>query len=401
MMWYAMVWNALVIWSSCTILPYPTHTGYPSALQAPTNHKSMSLEDRCENSLCGVVLLELFQLLAADETARRGLPRGSLFLAPETIRNLQHSAFGTIIASISKNDVGDPWKREHQLTELSIERWFGRLRSSSVNSQLTARSYWRAAARDMLLATRKNQADRAASEPPREKLKCLTPNEFYVASDRAYRGALRLAAFCADITAESLDARYRQWCDKQSYNEEQPLLGDEEECQDEEDQDEVINAGKTHEERILHTLQADAAMDAMDLDDVPKPQNESKSNLDFDVKDELYASILRGIVDPAEHDQASAEPVPPESPSKGLCRTPGLATTLFRSLWTLGREDGEQGVFDSIFRLVMFLRHWGNGSDRTWIKNPRLCRAKSIDLNWYQSLGFYRIRNCLNNNEKY
>ena len=89
----------------------------------------MPLEMRAENCLCGVMLLDLFQMISNQESSRRGLPRGSLFLAAETVKNLQHSAMGVISVALSKSTEGSPWTRgEQRLSELGIEQHFGRLR---------------------------------------------------------------------------------------------------------------------------------------------------------------------------------------------------------------------------------------------------------------------------------
>ena len=44
-------------------------------------------------------------------------------------------------------------------------------------------------------------------------------------------------------------------------------------------------------------------------------------------------------------------------------------------------------LFDSLWRLCMFLRHWGGGCDRHWIKNPAACRKLSTQTNWWKHLG--------------
>lgn len=66
----------------------------------------------------------------------------------------------------------------------------------------------------------------------------------------------------------------------------------------------------------------------------------------------------------------------PPSPSKGVVSTDiGPAQNLHHALWTLGPQCSEEEVFDSIWRLVMYLRYWKGGSDRTCITS---CPAKSI-----------------------
>ena len=77
--------------------------------EAPTNHKTMSVADRVCNVLSGFALLDLLKITAELECSRRSLPRGSLWLAPETHRNLQHCALGLLSVCLSKQPKGSPW----------------------------------------------------------------------------------------------------------------------------------------------------------------------------------------------------------------------------------------------------------------------------------------------------
>ena len=132
--------------------------------------------------MSGFLLLDLFQMLANREAAKRGLPKGSCFCAPETVRNLQQCALGILGVCISKAVRGSPWVRgDHRLSELGIEHHFGRLRSQSSTAQLSTRGYWQSSARDMLKRAKRTKpaaATRCAAEvvPP------LTQDEFYSCS---------------------------------------------------------------------------------------------------------------------------------------------------------------------------------------------------------------------------
>ena len=342
----------------------------------------MSLEDRAENCMAGIVLLEVFQMLAQAETDRRGLPRGSLYLAPETVRNLIHSAFGVLALSVSKPEQGNPFKHgEQRITELPIERWFGRLRSQSQNAELSARSYWIASARDMMKTKRSKKAQ-LSSQEPLDKLPALTPNEFYSASDRAYRSAMKLAAFCANVTVPSLHDEYVAWCQKEGFLEQCPLLGDEDELL-EAKLKKANSADKSEAKAFLDQIKADAEMQTKELEedvgDLLEPSAE-----DDDLKSVPDADLLRELF-VAAPDIGDEEEIPKESPSKGVVQ-PGLARTLHRALWCLAPRCPDSEIFDSVWRLVMYLRHWKKGSDRTWIKDARVFRKRSAKLNWHQCL---------------
>lgn len=350
------------------------------ANEAPSAHGTMSLEDRAENCMAGIVLLEVFQMLAAEETKRRGLPRGSLWLAPETTRNLIHSAYGILVLSVSKPDQGNPFKHgEHRVTELPVERFFGRLRSQSPNAELSARSYWIASARDMLKSKRSLKAKKSCIQPLGTMPK-LTPSEFYALSERAYRSALKLASFCADVTLESLHQQYIAWCQAQGFNEECPVLGDEDDLF-EAKMEKAEKKDKSETESYLEHIQAEAEMMTKDLDNIDDLLDPTQQD---DLKDVPDADVLRELFTAAP-DKQEGEEIPKESPSKGVVQ-PGLAHTLHRALWCLAPHCPEAEIFDSIWRLVMYLRHWKQGSDRTWIKDARACRKKSAKLNWFQCL---------------
>lgn len=316
-------------------------------------------------------------MLSNQESTRRGLPRGSLFLAAETVRNLQHAAMGVISVTVSKSTEGSPWERGGQrLSELAIEQHFGRLRTQSPSAQLTAKAYWTACARDMLRSARQPKPA-GHSRPPPENMEPLTADEFYVASERAYRSALRFAAYCAGSTIESLEQTYLEWCNQKGFDKEGPLLGDEHDM----DLDGPVESGNSAS-TFLDEICTDAAMEG----DLPEELPTSEVQEDFELKNVPDSELLKDLFSakPASDDR---EPeVPQESPSKGSC-SGGLGKTLHHSLWCLGQHATNAEIFDSVWRLVMYLRHWQKGSDRTWISDPRTSRRKSSGLNWYQLLG--------------
>lgn len=166
------------------------------------------------------------------------------------------------------------------------------------------------------------------------------------------------------------------------YAEEFPLLGDEDEfleLQTEENGRKKV-AGKSDSQIFLDQIQSEASME--------KDLNPSEDTGAIDLMDTLAdvpdGPLLRELFE-AEPEEEDAE-IPAESPDKGVV-SPGMADTLRRCLWCLGNYPSEDEIFDSIFRLVMFLRHWKRGCDHRWIKDPRTFRKRSPRLNWYQCLG--------------
>lgn len=82
--------------------------------QAPLMHQGMSVTERVENSLCGYVLLDIFKLLAQKECRRRCLPTGSLWMSPQTHRNMQYVVMGLIHHSFARQ--GSLWKPVERLS---------------------------------------------------------------------------------------------------------------------------------------------------------------------------------------------------------------------------------------------------------------------------------------------
>eukprot|EP00435_Cladocopium_sp_Y103_P061032 s1370_g22.t1 len=301
-------------------------------------------------------------MLAAKESKRRGLPRGSLFLAPETVRNLQQGALGLLTVFVTKSREGNPWKRgDHRLGELPIERHFGRLRSQSASAQLNAKSFWRASARDMMRSIKVNKQP---ASPPADDLPPLSNDDFFQLTERAYRASIRFAAFCQGCTNDSLHEMYEEYCQREEYLQDGPLLGDEEEflevLEEEDPSFENQDANEAHQEetkRFLNQIQAEAGM----KDDLPLDSSQPEDLDDLgEVPDGDLLNELFNVQDGKGPDE------PPPSPTKGTCSVPSMACNLHHALWTLGPSATEEEVFDSIFRLVMYLRHWQGGSDRTW-----------------------------------
>ena len=227
------------------------------------------------------------------------------------------------------------------------------------------------------------KTNKQPTSPPGDVLPPLTNDEFFALSERAYRSALRFAAFCEGCTTESLHNLYEEYCQREEFYQDGPLLGDEDEFLEViEDQDthfENQDADHAHEEetkRCLNQMQCDAGMQEDLPLDSPEPS--------FDDLGEVPDGDLLNELLNAQDGKGPEEP--PPSPTKGTCPVPGMACNLHHALWTLGPNATSEEVFDSIFRLVMYLRHWQGGCDRTWIKDPRTSRRKGSRLNWHQCL---------------
>ncbi len=180
-------------------------------VKAVASHKTMKLSERLQNAMSGYLLVDMFNMFSEQECKRRNLPRGSLSMSPQTSKNLQYVAMGIIGVCATLGDRPSPWCQGHlRMTELPIEEHFGRLRVQSASAQLSVRSFWRAAARDMVRQSR-SRADKGPAFLPAEASEVLHECDFYEASSNAFASSLRLAAFCVGASIASVEEMYTHW----------------------------------------------------------------------------------------------------------------------------------------------------------------------------------------------
>ena len=118
---------------------------------APALHRDLTLLQRCELGLTAFLSLDIFRMISSAKCREKGLPTGPLFMAPQTVFNLQGVALSVIAMCVSKPKGWTPWKRgSARASELTVEQFFSFIRAQSSNSQHTARSYWTAATRQNL-----------------------------------------------------------------------------------------------------------------------------------------------------------------------------------------------------------------------------------------------------------
>lgn len=109
-------------------------------------HSGLSLRQRCEAALAGFLLQDLWAMLASRRESKMRCQKGSFQIASQTRNNLQLIALTAVCISVGKDDAWSPFQHGCSLSEISIERMFGRLRSTSASGDLHCRTYWSAAA---------------------------------------------------------------------------------------------------------------------------------------------------------------------------------------------------------------------------------------------------------------
>ena len=147
-------------------------------------HTNIELVTRCELALSGFLCLDLFRMTAEEKTLAMKMPKGSGFMASQTVGNLQGCCLSVVAIALTLDPNWQPWRHGHaRLTELPIEQWFSFLRSQSPNSQLSARAFFQASCRMSL----KNNKQLMREKPVSACLQgALTDDELcsWVYSDR-------------------------------------------------------------------------------------------------------------------------------------------------------------------------------------------------------------------------
>lgn len=101
---------------------------------------------------------------------------------------------------------------------------------------------------------------------------------------------------------------------------------------------------------------------------------------------------LRAVPDKAELKKIFKETVALESPIRDILEHKAespedIPKNLHHALWHLGPHAKDEEIFDALWRLTAYLRHYKGGCDRNFLKNPRITRRRCSELNWYQFLG--------------
>lgn len=364
----------------------------------------MSLKDRVENGLTGYVLLDLWKIMADKITTKRKLPKGALSIAPQTQQNLQSVVLGMLSYALGKDAASpNPFSKGHcRMTELPVEEWFGRLRMRSVTAQLTTTAFWRAAAKEMIRASKNKKGEMKAVPCDSEPLPPLTEGEFFDCSKRALESAVRLAAWCGGFDTDSLKAVYFAQCQQtHTYVAE---AADQDMHEWERDEQELWDEDREKNEakELLSQVQQEARDEQEDdeEDEEPADDNEKRNEM-FDLE------VLRSLPDGEELAEICATSKDCMSPFKDDSKGNGggqpqerddVCTTLSQALGAVAflgdiTEQSEhqasrnEQAFDRLWRLCMYLRHWRGGGDSHFIKNARSCRKVAATTSWYKCFG--------------
>ena len=345
--------------------------------KGPTLHKSMSMQERCQASMEGLLCLDLFRIIADVTATRRGFPRGAQFLAPQTVQNLQLVCVSTILITVSKHEAGDPFCEGNcRMTELAIEQWFGRLRVQSQSAEHTARSYWHAACRDMIRTCKRNGTN---SQPNERHLPPITAKQFKSCSQKALDAALFFVAHCSGVTVASLEAMYREWCQSGRLDAHADWFGGIDEIEEDHESDQEVEEEDNQCKKVLDEISETMKRE---MGEAERSDDEDCDPCQMDLRDAPDQQELKELVTTVPD-----SPLKPFTGPQKLDFDPdSIPRTLREALWDDPNAVKDSNLWDRLWRLTMSLRYWKGGGDRNWIKNPRSSRKAAAGLSWYQFL---------------
>lgn len=340
----------------------------------PALHKTMEAKVRTQVAMEGFLLIDLFRMISDYQCQQRGLPKGSRWMASQTSENLQMVALSVILVGVT-NDIGDVYRSGFgRMSELPVEQHFGALRIQSASAQLSSRAYWKACARHMIRTSRRHETSKT---PVRSNCSPISDDAFRCCSVRALQSALELVAWCSNTCVDSLERMYREWCESGVANmdELQGHEAEEEEWEDWREEDDC--------EEVLADIQNEATMDVEDEANTSVPDA-----VTMDLRQCPDAADLKNLL------QAD----PPSSPMKpfGICfegtdMDVSMPKTLHQAIFAdpESREKSGVNMFDRLWRLTMYVRHYQGGGDRLWVRSARNARVASAGLSWHQQLARY------------
>ena len=151
----------------------------------------------------GLCLLNLGIMMAGSMAKRLGVPVRAVWMDARTHRSLKDLCGSAIVACWAL-DVPVAWD---QLSERSLEKHFGRIRSAYPNCILTASDYWRASATVMRKDDRKLNEELPKAM---EMEKMLNDATFCNIAQRSFQAFLKLAGLCSGRSTSDLQAEFHR-----------------------------------------------------------------------------------------------------------------------------------------------------------------------------------------------
>ncbi|CAJ1354521.1 unnamed protein product [Effrenium voratum] len=189
-------------------------------------HGDLPRKERLEHALSGICLLDFGEIMAKDLAKELGVPKKQLWLDSRTHHTLRDLCASVVLAAYGVHG-SVMWPR---LTEITLEKRFGRLRNQFCTGQMTAADCWRASGK---LMRKELRAWQAAARPQVAKPEAMVSDDSFVAAaQRAFNAALRLAVLCSGRMSDDLRSAYATHFSSTSSSEDVVEVEDEDEDED-------------------------------------------------------------------------------------------------------------------------------------------------------------------------
>eukprot|EP00438_Fugacium_kawagutii_P008765 Skav206808 [mRNA] locus=scaffold1990:310438:313959:- [translate_table: standard] len=264
-----------------------------------------------------------------------------------------------------------------RLAQLPVEMWFGRLRGRSATAQLNARDYYRASAKEMVRAQRCAEKDPTRLQSDHSNLEPVSAEEFADISKRALLAATRLAAWASGLTEESLRAKYKQLAGNLiSPSEEDPdNLHEWEKDEQEAWEDDVKDSGAAAKcKDLLDDVKrnAEAGMEEANAEHVrPEAEMEEADQDNGIVVDNIShvpdAAALEEVLKATDQNESNEEGHEANEfgDDRGVTLSDTLRICSHHFVEDVSDPERVASIFDSLWRFLMYLRHWRGGCDRS------------------------------------
>ena len=352
--------------------------------------------------LTSFVLLDLGQMVSELGAKARGLAKGSTWLHPITMANLQQlcGMVSIACASLEEGQAWCPWRS----TELTLEVYFGALRGQFPSSQMSMRDYLQAAARKMRHTSLKLQREPAELLPVQPESP-LSSEQFAACAQRALDAALRLMSIASNQTVQALLKTYVSFAaDRmQEVTVDELQAGSEdmdgEECQPDGDEEEVplirkhdpsdadpVSPALTGSDaecyQLLSQLQARETADRLDFETGELPSMDDREMQRLGVGKQSPPALDEATWKQLTSADADAKPL-----SEPACKDARSDTILTLSTALEQARAGPQvpvsmdPVLPWLWLLLANLRSAG---DSHILPNPTRLRQANANLNWRQ-----------------
>lgn len=228
----------------------------------------------------------------------------------------------------------------------------------------------------MVRASKVDATQKRPGASDRNTIQPFTDEEFLEASKRALSAGVKLAAWAAGVNEQTLLDIYKN---------DDSTVADEPLHDWENDEAEKLQEARLNEDSSFPDVMKNVQQDLQDMDLADEEVEVGADTFDHvraDLRETPGADELFEVFQA----QDAASPFRQETKAKAAVGGGSHWDETLAEVFQTCQGRSEDLLWDRLWRLCMFLRHWQGGSDRHWIKNPFSCRKAASGMSWYQCL---------------